>query len=89
MLESTLTHSLRSMSVRWLTTRSCSVRHLVLDEADKLLELGFLEQTDEIFAACSNPRLQKSMFSATIPAGVESLAKSVMRDPVRVVIGVK
>jgi len=65
------------------------VRHLILDEADKLLELGFLEQTDEIFAACSNPRLQKSMFSATIPAGVESLAKSVMKDPVRVVIGVK
>ncbi|KAL1923657.1 uncharacterized protein VTP21DRAFT_8637 [Calcarisporiella thermophila] len=65
------------------------VKHLVLDEADKLLELGFLEQTDEIFAACSSPRLQKLLFSATIPAGVEELAKTVMKDPIRVVIGTK
>ncbi|KAG0299751.1 DEAD (Asp-Glu-Ala-Asp) box polypeptide 52 [Dissophora globulifera] len=65
------------------------VRHLILDEADKLLEQGFLEQTDEIFAACSHPSLQKSLFSATLPSGVESLANTFMRSPVRIVIGSK
>ncbi|CAO3660960.1 unnamed protein product [Umbelopsis vinacea] len=63
------------------------VQHLVLDEADKLLELGFLEQMDEIFAACSNTNIQKSLFSATMPSGVEALAKTVMKDPIRIVIG--
>lgn len=65
-----------------------AVQSLILDEADKLFELGFLEQTDEIIAACKHPRLRKAMFSATIPSGVEELAKSVMgSDVVRVIIG--
>ncbi|CAI2169203.1 8864_t:CDS:10 [Funneliformis geosporum] len=66
-----------------------NVRHLILDEADKLLELGFLEQTDEIFAACSNMKLQKSLFSATLPSGVEALANNFMKDPIRVVVGLR
>ncbi|KAF9285082.1 RNA-dependent ATPase rok1 [Mortierella alpina] len=65
------------------------VRHLILDEADKLLEQGFLEQTDEIFAACSHASLQKSLFSATLPSGVEALASTFMRSPIRIVIGSK
>ncbi|KAH6561036.1 hypothetical protein BASA60_000120 [Batrachochytrium salamandrivorans] len=63
------------------------VRHLVLDEADKLLEQGFLEQVDEIFAACSSPNLQKSLFSATIPSGIEQLAAAIMKDPIRIIVG--
>ncbi|CAG8776108.1 7470_t:CDS:10, partial [Gigaspora margarita] len=66
-----------------------NVQHLVLDEADKLLELGFLDQTDEIFAACSNIKLQKYLFSATLPSGVESLANNFMKDPIRIVVGLK
>ncbi|KAG0258123.1 RNA-dependent ATPase rok1 [Actinomortierella ambigua] len=66
-----------------------NVKHLILDEADKLLEQGFLEQTDEIFAACSHPALQKSLFSATLPSGVEALANTFMRSPIRIVIGSK
>ncbi|KAG0235094.1 RNA-dependent ATPase rok1 [Actinomortierella wolfii] len=66
-----------------------NVKHLILDEADKLLEQGFLEQTDEIFAACSHPSLQKSLFSATLPSGVEALANTFMRSPIRIVIGSK
>ncbi|KAI9091816.1 putative ROK1-ATP-dependent RNA helicase [Phlyctochytrium arcticum] len=70
------------------------VKHLVLDEADKLLELGFLDQIDEILAACPEPEngktgVNRALFSATISSGVESMAKTFMRDPVRVVIGQK
>jgi ATP-dependent RNA helicase DDX52/ROK1 len=65
------------------------LKHLVFDEADKLLELGFLEQADEILAACPVER-QTSMFSATLASAVESLAKTVMRnDVIRVIIGTK
>ncbi|KAJ1557335.1 RNA-dependent ATPase rok1, partial [Nowakowskiella sp. JEL0078] len=68
---------------------SVSVSYLVLDEADKLLELNFLDQVDEILAACSSPKLIKALFSATFPSGVETLANTFMTDPIRVVIGQK
>ena len=60
-----------------------------MDEADKLLELGFLEQMDDILASCTSSHIQKSLFSATISSGVEELAKSFMKDPIRIVIGQK
>ncbi|KAJ3383466.1 RNA-dependent ATPase rok1 [Entophlyctis sp. JEL0112] len=63
------------------------VRHLVLDEADKLLEIGFLGQMDSVFAACTSPHLQRSLFSATMPSGIEALAKTFMIDPIRVIVG--
>ncbi|KAJ1651697.1 RNA-dependent ATPase rok1 [Dispira simplex] len=66
-----------------------TVQHLVLDEADQLLELGFLEQMDTIIAACTHPHIRKSLFSATISSNVEELATSIMRDPIRVVVGIK
>ncbi|PWY96999.1 putative ROK1-ATP-dependent RNA helicase [Testicularia cyperi] len=66
-----------------------NVRHLVLDEADRLLEEGFLEQTDSILAACSHPLLRKALFSATLPAGVEEMAKTFMVDECRVIVGTK
>ncbi|KAJ9475312.1 ATP-dependent RNA helicase ROK1 [Pseudozyma hubeiensis] len=66
-----------------------NVRHLVLDEADRLLEEGFLQQTDSILAACSHPHLRKALFSATLPAGVEEMAKTFMIDECRVIIGNK
>ncbi|CDS00299.1 probable ROK1-ATP-dependent RNA helicase [Sporisorium scitamineum] len=66
-----------------------NVRHLVLDEADRLLEDGFLQQTDSILAACSHPHLRKALFSATLPAGVEEMAKTFMVDECRVIVGTK
>lgn len=66
-----------------------NVRHLVFDEADKLFDKTFVEQTDDILSACSDPRIRKSMFSATIPSNVEEIAQSIMTDPVRVIIGHK
>ncbi|CAK7894385.1 ATP-dependent RNA helicase Rok1p [[Candida] anglica] len=65
------------------------VEELIIDEADKLFDQGFVEQTDDILSNCTHKKLRKSMFSATIPSGVEAMAQSIMKDPVRVIIGHK
>jgi ATP-dependent RNA helicase DDX52/ROK1 len=62
---------------------------ICLDEADRLFEMGFIEQIDEIFAACSNPKLQRAMFSATMLQGVEEMAQSILLDPIKISIGIK
>jgi ATP-dependent RNA helicase DDX52/ROK1 len=49
--------------------------------------MGFVEQIDGIVAACSKPDVQRSLFSATLPETVEELARSIMHDPVRIVVG--
>lgn len=66
-----------------------SVRHLVLDEADRMLDPEFLDQVREAVAACSHPRVQKAVFSATLPANAEKTAMDMMADPIRVVVGLK
>ncbi|KAJ3698083.1 hypothetical protein LUZ61_001788 [Rhynchospora tenuis] len=65
------------------------VEYLVLDESDKLFELGFVEQIDSVVKACSNPSIARSLFSATLPDTVEELARSIMHDAVRVIVGRK
>jgi ATP-dependent RNA helicase DDX52/ROK1 len=66
-----------------------TVEHLIFDEADKLFDKNFVEQTDDILSKCTNAKLRRSMFSATIPSSVEELANSIMIHPVRVIIGHK
>lgn len=65
------------------------VEFLVLDESDKLFELGLVEQVDAVVKACSNPSIVRSLFSATLPDTVEELARTIMHDAVRVIIGRK
>ncbi|GJN10836.1 hypothetical protein PR202_ga28966 [Eleusine coracana subsp. coracana] len=66
-----------------------SVEHFVLDESDKLFELGFVEVIDSVVAACSNPSIVRSLFSATLPDSIEALARTIMHDAVRVIVGRK
>ncbi|QRV86041.1 DEAD/DEAH box helicase [Ceratobasidium sp. AG-Ba] len=66
-----------------------NVRCLILDEADRLLEGEFLEQTQEIIQSCSHSSLQKAVFSATLPAGAEAIANEFLESPVRIVVGLK
>ncbi|KZP15236.1 P-loop containing nucleoside triphosphate hydrolase protein [Athelia psychrophila] len=66
-----------------------NVRHLILDEADRMLDVEFLGQVQEIVAACTHDRVQKAVFSATLPANAEKVAMAMLRDPIRVVVGLK
>ena len=59
------------------------VSHFVLDEADRMLDLGFIRDIRRIVAALPAQR-QSSLFSATMPSEVGRLAETLLRDPVRV-----
>ena len=72
-----------------MALNSSSVRHLVLDEADRMLDTEFLSQVQEVVAACTHPRIQKAVFSATLPANAEKIAMDMLQDPIRVVVGLK
>ncbi len=58
------------------------VQHLVLDEADRLLDLGFAEELNRVLALLPTKR-QTLLFSATYPQNVEALATQLLHDPVR------
>jgi ATP-dependent RNA helicase RhlE len=58
-----------------------SLRQLVLDEADRLLDLGFADELAELLALLPAQR-QTLLFSATFPTAVQSLADALLREPV-------
>ena len=58
-------------------------RYVVLDEADEMLDLGFLEDVETILARCPSGR-QTALFSATMPAPIRALAEKRMFDPVTI-----
>ena len=60
-----------------------SIEHFVLDEADRMLDMGFIRDVKKIVAALPKRR-QTLFFSATMPNAVSGLAGDILRDPVRV-----
>ncbi len=61
------------------------VEILVLDEADRMLDMGFIRDIRKIIAKIPSKR-QTLFFSATMPAEIEDLAKQMLNNPVRVAV---
>lgn len=62
------------------------VEILVLDEVDRMLDMGFLPDVRRIVSKCPKVR-QTLFFTATLPAEIEQLAAWALRDPAKVEIG--
>lgn len=60
-----------------------TVTHLVLDEADRMLDMGFIRDVRKILAKLPEQR-QSMLFSATMPAEVAKLARDMLWEPMRV-----
>ncbi|MEP7202862.1 MAG: DEAD/DEAH box helicase [Ilumatobacteraceae bacterium] len=63
-----------------------AIRTVILDEADEMLDMGFADDIDSILQATPDER-QTVLFSATMPARINALARKYQRDPVRIQIG--
>lgn len=62
-----------------------AVRTVVLDEADEMLSMGFIEEIEAILQATPDTR-QTALFSATMPGPIRQLAQRYLRDPQTVAI---
>jgi ATP-dependent RNA helicase RhlE len=63
-----------------------NIQILVLDEADRMLDMGFIHPIRRIAAATPAASRQTLLFSATMPKPIVQLAQALLRDPVRVAV---
>ena len=64
------------------------ITHVVLDEADRMLDMGFLPDVRRILDKCPKDRVT-ALFSATIPPAIETLIQWAMKDPDTIEIGMR
>ncbi|MCI4010305.1 DEAD/DEAH box helicase [Brevibacterium sp. ZH18] len=65
-----------------------SLRHLILDEADEMLKMGFAEDIEEIFSQSGDSR-QVALFSATMPTSIHRLTGKYLNNPKEVRVDAK
>ncbi|MCE0483789.1 MAG: DEAD/DEAH box helicase [Methylacidiphilales bacterium] len=65
-----------------------TIKHLVLDEADRMLDMGFMPDVRRIIEKCPKER-QTLLFSATMPPEIARLIEWALRDPQRIEIGAR
>ena len=70
------------------TLELSNIRHLVLDEADEMLRMGFIDDVEWILEQTPAER-QTALFSATMPAVIKRIAKEHLREPEEITIKVK
>jgi ATP-dependent RNA helicase RhlE len=71
--------------MRQRVIRLDEVETLVLDEADRMFDMGFLPDVRHIVSKLS-PKRQTLLFSATMPGSIKRLAESILTDPVRIAV---
>ncbi|MDC0275518.1 DEAD/DEAH box helicase [Verrucomicrobiales bacterium] len=62
------------------------IKHLVLDEVDRMLDMGFLPDVKRIIDRCPKDR-QTQFYSATMPGAIQTLANWALKDPVEIEVG--
>jgi ATP-dependent RNA helicase RhlE len=70
------------------TCRLDHVKYVVLDEADRMLDMGFLPDVRRILQKCPRER-HTSLFSATVPPEIETLIQWAMKNPETIEIGAR
>ena len=68
------------------TIKLGNVKMLILDEADEMLDMGFIDDIESILQHIPKDNRQTLLFSATMPAPIRSLAEKYMRQPVVVTV---